>query len=194
MTRWILDLCSGMGGASQPFVDRIEREVVDMAPEWGVIRVEINPKFSLIPFTRQLDVLEWMDWIEDLPEIEAVWASPPCTDFSLAANAHRPRPQDPDVAILEACIAIIDHLKPRIWTLENVRGAIRYFRPIIGEPSQIIGPFYLWGRFPALPVTEDFRGLKTESRDPAIRSMIPPQLAEAWYGVVALQHSLGDFL
>lgn len=187
--KWILDLCSGTGSATLPFMDLIDGG----SSEWGVIRIDSDPKFSLVPNTRIASVLDWMDWIDDLPPIEAVWASPPCQEFSLAANAHRPRPTDPDMRIVKACREIIAHLKPRIWTIENVRGACRYFRPDLGDFAQAIGPFYLWGQFPTLPCRYDFGHSKLTHRDPAKRAAIPYEIAQAWWSVIVLQQTLEDF-
>ncbi len=68
----ILDLCSGLGGASEAFTHE----------EWTVIRIEINPELEYVPHTRILDVLEWTDWIEDIPRCDVIWASPPTAQSS----------------------------------------------------------------------------------------------------------------
>ncbi len=41
----MLDLCSGLGGASQPMVDS----------NWDVLRIENNPLLSGVPHTQMLD-------------------------------------------------------------------------------------------------------------------------------------------
>lgn len=184
----ILDLCSGLGGATEAFVRLAP-------PGYEVIRVDHDEKFREIPHTRIRSVLDWMDWIGDLPPIEAVWASPPCTEFSLAANAHRERPTDPDMRVTNACLEIIKHLKPRVWTLENVRGACRYFRPDLGQHAQSIGPYFLWGQFPELAVRfDEVEHHKLEYRDSARRSLIPWQISRAWMKSITDQQTLGDFV
>lgn len=169
----VLDLCSGTGSATESFL---------VHPNFKVIRVDFDPRFSTVPYTRIKNVLEWMDWIDELGHIDLVWASPPCTEFSLAANAHRPRPENPDMSIVEACLDIIEHLQPRMWILENVRGAIRYFKDKLGDPLQVCGPFYLWGQFPTLDVPYDLDHSKLDNRDPMLRAMIPWQISDAVVG------------
>ena len=40
---WVLDLCSGLGGASEAFVNH---------PHWEVIRIENNELLADVPHTR----------------------------------------------------------------------------------------------------------------------------------------------
>ena len=133
----IWDLCSGLGGWSEAFAQS----------DWFVVRIEVNPDLEYVPFTRILDVKDWMDWIDDLPHPDLVVASPPCTEFSTANPVPREN-FDPDMSIVKACLDIIDYIKPTWWVLENVKGACPYFRPILGHHKQFIGPFFLWGNFP----------------------------------------------
>tara|TARA_Y100000310_G_C20461782_1_gene705722 strand:- start:312 stop:884 length:573 start_codon:yes stop_codon:yes gene_type:complete len=142
-----LDLCSGLGGASEAFTQQ----------GWTVIRVENNPELEYVPHTRILDVLEWADWIDQLPRCDVIWASPPCTEFSTASSVPRSVRGEPDMSIVQACLDIIDYMKPRVWVLENVQGACRYFEPLIGWHQQRIGPFFLWGQFPRITMPFDFR-------------------------------------
>ena len=53
----MLDLFSGLGGASEAFVQ---------SDDWEVIRIESNPVLSGVPHTQTRDVLEWMDWVQML--------------------------------------------------------------------------------------------------------------------------------
>jgi hypothetical protein len=188
--RVFLDLCSGLGGASRAFVVHPNT--------WRVIRVDNDPQFASVPHTRTLDVLEWMDWIDSIPVPEVIWASVPCTEFSLAANAHRPRPENPDLRILEAVRAIIDHFRPRIWVIENVAGACRYFEPILGHHFQSIGPFFLWGRCPYLVVPRTFTHSKTKGElakttNAALRAQIPLEISRALWESVVNQQTLEGF-
>ena len=51
---WVLDLCSGLGGASEAFANH---------PHWEVVRIENNEEVGIIPHTRFLDVQHWLDWL-----------------------------------------------------------------------------------------------------------------------------------
>lgn len=174
--RVCLDLCSGLGGWSEAFVQQ----------GWTVIRIENNPELAHIAFTRQLDVLEWADWIDDIPHPDVILCSPPCLEFSEAYAAPRMvakrtgQPFEPDMSIVQACLDIIDFFKPTYWVLENVRGAQEFFLPLIGGRRQKISSFYLWGNFPLVPMPQDFEHRKmdhdTWSENPLranIRAMIP---------------------
>lgn len=143
----VWDLCSGLGGWSEAFVQ----------DGWEVIRIENNPNLSHVPHTYELDVLNYWDWIDGFPKPDLVLASPPCLEFSLAYNAPKVvaaregREFEPDMSILHACREIIEAVEPKWWVIENVAGASVKFQEIMGPQRQIIGPFHLWGTIPFLP-------------------------------------------
>lgn len=170
--RVMWDLCSGLGGWSEAFVQA----------GWVVIRIEVNPALEYVPFTRIWDVKEWVDWIDDLPHPDLVVASPPCTEFSTADWRKDRETLKPDMSIVRACLDIIDYIKPDYWILENVKGACRYFIPIIGHHRQAIGnrqspQFYLWGNFPYISMKPGWKHYKTDVRDPQKRAMIPFEMS-----------------
>jgi site-specific DNA-cytosine methylase len=153
-----IDLCSGLGGASEAFLQH---------SEWNIIRIDNSDLDGICedtPYTFDYDVKEWMDWIWHIEEMIAyadtvvVWASPPCLEFSQgfsspASIANREgREFNPDMSIFESCLAIIEHLQPDFWIVENVRGALPHFQPIIGKFKQQIHSFYLWGNYPYIDV------------------------------------------
>ena len=74
---WVLDLCSGLGGASEAFAN---------SPHWRVIRIENNEKLASVPHTRILDVTQWLDWlpalIDEMGPPTWIIAAPPCLQFS----------------------------------------------------------------------------------------------------------------
>ena len=165
--KWVLDLCSGLGGASEAFCH---------SPLWRVIRIENNEKLAHVPHTRILDVMRWNEWlpgvIDEYGPPHLIIAAPPCLELSTAFAAPRSIAQRegwdyyPDMSIFNACMDIIEHcnkLGTHWWILENVLGACTYFNPIIGDPRQIIGPFIFWGVFPHLPLNSaEFRGHKSK--------------------------------
>jgi len=179
----VLDLCSGLGGASEAFCQA----------GWTVIRIETNPDLAYVPFTQVLSVLDWEDWIDSIDgRVDLVWASPPCREFSTAYAAPGPTAQragehfEPNMNVFNACLDIIDFLKPKHWVIENVHGAIGHFRKPIGGYQQKIGPFYLWGNFPRIVMPYSFRHLKSEhdtwSDDPMranLKAVIPFEISFA---------------
>ena len=101
-----LVLCSGTGSLDQAFRNL----------GWEVDNLDIDPKCNC---TWTADVCEWQP-----PDkhYDCVWASPPCTEFSIALT-NRPRRLDEGLRIAGRCLDIIEHYldrNPRMaWFLEN---------------------------------------------------------------------------
>jgi len=152
----IVDLFSGYGGASEAFVEAGD----------DVRRFEIDPTVTaIVPHSQTLDLtgIESYWKIEralERTELDLVWASPPCREFSRAYNAPQAvaeregsdyTPTNGLIAV-ERAKAIIDALKPKYWVIENVAGSRKWLEPILGPPTQVIGPYVLWGNFPRIVV------------------------------------------
>ena len=185
----VWDLCSGLGGWTEAFVQ----------DGWIVIRIEINPELEYVPFTRIWDVKDWIDWIDDLPHPDLIVASPPCPEFSCADWRKDRNTFEPDMSIVKACLDIIDYIKPTWWVLENVKGAVRYFIPLIGHHRQAVGnkqcpQFYLWGNFPLISMKPGWKHFKTDARDPQIRSLIPFELSFELLRTLEQQRRLDSWL
>lgn len=175
MTR-MLDLCAGRGGASQAM----------RARGWHVTTLDNDPAFGC---DITADVCGYR---YDGPPLDLIWASPPCTEFSRESMPWCRTGRAPDMRIVAACLRIILECKPRMWVLENVRGAVPWFRPVLGPPRQIVGPFYLWGAFPPLAVPGAFRKKESySSARPDLRAMIPAALSAAVAVAVEQQQTLG---
>jgi hypothetical protein len=130
----MLDLCAGLGGASQAMRDR----------GWDVITLDNDPSFGC---DITADLREWT-WRGPRPDL--VWISPPCIDF---ARDHLPwitTDGPPDMSIALAARRIISQVRPRNWVVENVVGALKYFEPIFGAPRHMQRPYFLWGSFPPI--------------------------------------------
>ena len=190
----MLDLFSGLGGASQAFL---------MNYEWAVLRYENNPKLADVPCTTLCDLLTYK--IECRHEIELIWASPPCLEFSQAYDAPRSIARregiefEPDLKLVCRAIEIIEELKPKHWVIENVVGAIADFEPLLGAPRQIIGPFVLWGNFPYIHMPKDFNHSKADidkrwsDLRSNIRAQIPIEISEGLRGALDNQRTLMDY-
>lgn len=152
MRKHFLDLFSGLGGASEAFVQDLDN--------WTVLRIDNNPLLSGVPNTiiASVDELTPIDASNWVNSIDCIWASPPCRDFSngysspksIHVREHGIDSYNPDMTLLTTALDIIEIVKPKYWIIENVVGSIRYFREYLGEPRQIIGPYVLWGNFPYL--------------------------------------------
>lgn len=155
----MLDLFAGLGGASAAMRDR----------GWDVVTVDADPSFGC---TVTADLAAW-SW--DGPRPELVWASPPCLEFS---RAHLPwlrgKYPAPSLALVEAAVRIVRECDPVWWVIENVRGAVRWFRPLLGACVCQVGQAFLWGRFPDLGrVRVPAHKERLSSRRRAERSAIP---------------------
>ncbi len=82
-----------------------------------------------------IDILKLGDH-DRLKDINVLWASPPCTTFSVASigthwkggsNAYEPKTKECEIGlkILEKTIKIISITKPKYWYIENPRGVMR---------------------------------------------------------------------
>lgn len=202
----MLDLFSGFGGASEAFVQA----------GWEVMRIENNPLLSEVPHTELISVLDVRDLLEEnvldnpdpfLHDIDLIWASPPCDEFSLAFNAphaihSRESPEtdyEPNMDFLEATLDIIKLLKPRYFVIENVRGASTFFTDMIGSPPrQILGNAqFLWGNFPLICPEEYPTKAKIDKRHSPLRAnhraKIPLEISEALLNAILNQRSIMDY-
>ena len=121
----VLDLCSGLGGASEAFV-RAGDEVT---------RVDNDPRFKSIPFTVIADVRTFDEGVE----WDVILAAPPCTLFSYAREQfgyEYPSPGVPDAIALVRSIQGLAKRHPRaIFVMENPRG---HLAEEIGPPRETV--------------------------------------------------------
>lgn len=162
MSLRVLDLFSGLGGASEAFVQAGDE----------VLRIDNNPLLSGVPHTEIMDVAQVLEVLREYHvarrRYDVVWCSPPCLEFSQAFNAPGPtarregREFSPDLSLMQLSLEFVKLLQPRWWVIENVRGACPHFNPILGEPTQVIGSLVLWGRFPELRLPEGWSHRKSD--------------------------------
>ena len=86
------------------------------------------------------DILE-LDFSQLKGRVSVVWASPPCTGFSVASigrhwdkETREPKSDTSRLGlqILRRTIAIIASLEPDVWFIENPRGMMRKTEPVQG--------------------------------------------------------------
>jgi hypothetical protein len=172
----MLDICSGLGGASEPF----------RAAGWSVITVDVESRFDP---TFVADVREFR---HSGPRPTFVWCSPPCTEFARESMPWSRTGRAPDLSLVEACIRIIREARPYAWALENVRGAIAHIDRLEspemgGLPMSrfrlcMAGPVAVWSNLVPLgwPPAVPFWKEKLSSKQRAERAKIPPQIGEAF--------------
>jgi hypothetical protein len=172
-----LDLCSGLGGASQPALDR----------GWRVIRVDIDPRFKpdIVADVRALPLKPF--------HVDVLWASPPCDAFSRWSfpeswACNKNGKQIPDTSLVKAirdCEIVADW-----WIIENVRASKPFLTPLLGPIFAEIDGHVFWGRAPGL--LPQVRGHKwklppTPDRS-ALRAKIPYEIGSAICAAVERRH------
>lgn len=183
---WI-DLCSGLGGFSQPASDR----------GWRVITVDINPAFNPSIVADLEDLAQLVTLYRDLPPRPTmISASPVCTDFTKAGlpqswAANRKYPPKPDTRLTAGCYLLIRTLNPDWWTIENVAASRRFLSPVLGCVYGRVDGHVFWGRLPCLlPETRAHKWRMPPSSDrAAIRAKIPYEIGEAI--CIAAENKLG---
>jgi len=196
----MIDLFSGLGGASEAFAQN----------GWHVTRIDNNPIFGVggeheVEGTIVKDVMTLEQW--NPGNVDFLWASPPCYEFSLAYSAPRAIAIregvdfEPDMTLLEQTIKLIEQYKPRYWCIENVLGASKFFSEKLGRHRIKLGSALLWGNFPIIGLEALETKYKKKERDKHRRSKIrsnevakiPYWMSEQMRISVQYQMTIDDF-
>lgn len=128
----ILDLCGGSGSWSRFYKQNGYDVRVITLPEYDVFTYD-PPK-----------------------EVHGILAAPPCTEFSVLNCIAAPRDRDEasGMAVVEACLRIINQCEKKWWALENPVGHLRKY---LGDPKLTFQPWWygdswtkhtdIWGDF-----------------------------------------------
>lgn len=115
----VLDLFSGTGS--------IHKTLSSIIRDVEVVSVDIDERFhpTIVADILYLDhVGMWRPG-----EFDAVWMSPPCTNYSLARNSV-PRDFTMSDKLVKKGIQIVEYLRPRLFVCENPRAFLR-LRPFM---------------------------------------------------------------
>lgn len=109
----LLELFSGTGS--------VGNEMLKLKKVDSVHSIDIHPKYNPTTCT---DILKWN--YKQFPPgyFHMIWASPPCTEYSLAKTR---APRDLELAdkIVKRTLKIIKYYNPRHWFLENPVGLLK---------------------------------------------------------------------
>lgn len=135
----IFDFFSGTGSSTLAFENAGDT----------VISFELDPQFTP---TESVDILtltsEYL--IDKYGRPDFIWASPPCTAFSVASIGHHwisggdfPQPRTEMAVFNQTLVAhtrqLISELQPRYgWLMENPRGMLRKLSVVAGLPRQTV--------------------------------------------------------
>jgi hypothetical protein len=172
----MLDLCSGLGGASRAARDR----------GWRVITLDLESRFrpSVVADVRAAPFRKF--------PVDLLWASPPCDQFTRwsmpvswksVSGANFPPRIYPyagiDLAI--ACRELVRYFAPRWWVIENVWSSRKYLEHYLGPVQGSVPGHIFWGRLPGLiPLVRAHKYQMFPVADrPAKRAVIPYEIGEA---------------
>ena len=192
----MLDLFAGLEGWSKPWRDRGHE----------VFSVDIEPSFDV---DLHIDIMDLLP--EDLPwQPDVILASPPCETFSLMTvgknwtHDHQPKTEKAALhaELVKTTIALMRHLQPKAWVIENPRAKLRKMPFMQGVPLHTVWycqygmpyakPTDLFGVVPFwFPRPECHNGAGDHFRAPrgsrtgiqggmptALRALVPYQLSE----------------
>ena len=111
----------------------VEATMASIFPNAQIISLDIDPRSSA---SIVCDVREWVAHPEGMRQYDpgffhAIWASPPCTQYSMAKaapfsqdNPHSPRDYHTADSMVLAALEAIRYLQPHFWYIENPRGGL----------------------------------------------------------------------
>ncbi len=116
----LLELFAGTGSIGKAF----EKQ------GWEVVSLDLNPKARA---TITADVLTWDYTVFEPGHFDFVWASPPCTEYSLArTTAKTPRNLELADSIVARTLEIIDYFAPEGgWLMENPATGLLKTREVV---------------------------------------------------------------
>jgi hypothetical protein len=144
----IFDFYAGTGSSTQAFADAGHR----------VIRFENDPQFDAERYD-DISTLKAADLVEQYGRPDFVWASPPCTSFSVASIGRHwhapgiPKTQQASDAqdLVGYTVDLIRDLDPRFgWLMENPRGMLRKL-PVVADLERRTITYCAYGDFRMKP-------------------------------------------
>jgi hypothetical protein len=141
----VLDLYAGTGSSTQAWVDRGHRR---WTVEWGrEFKADLTADIGTLTVDDLRDLTGWLPTRR--PRRRMVWASIPCTTFSVASMGHHwtggrrayiPATDEARDALdlVEHTLDLIRGLAPDAWLVENPRGMLHRIPQMQGVPYRTV--------------------------------------------------------
>jgi hypothetical protein len=145
-TKTIISICDHSGGWSRPYAEA----------GYNVLRVDPKhpPGFTkmadggwAVGMTAQEILGHYRTLMEmgATPNVHGLMLAPVCTDFTNSgarwwAGKDASGSTEQSLELVDACLALVELLKPRWWVLENPVGRLPKLRPQLGKPLLYIHP------------------------------------------------------
>jgi hypothetical protein len=115
----LLELFSGTGSVGRAFIEK----------GWEVVSVDLDPKANS---TITANILTWDYKIEEPGYFDSIWASPPCTNYSIArTTAKTPRDLDGSDRLVQRVLDIIEFFEPSSYFMENPQTGLMKTRSVV---------------------------------------------------------------
>lgn len=108
----ILELFSGTGSVGKVLQSIYKNKVT-------IVSLDIHPTYHP---THAVDILKWDYKCYPPGHFDLVWASPPCTEYSVAKSTGTRRLDEAD-RIVKRTLKIVEYFSPKYWFIENPGGA-----------------------------------------------------------------------
>ena len=127
----LLELFSGTGSVGRAFKG------------WEVISLDLDPKSRA---TITSDILDWDYTVFPPGHFDAIWASCPCTQYSIArTTAKAPRDLDLADSLVRRTLDIIAYFKVKAWWIENPWTGLLKTRPVVHNLPYLVVDYCMYG-------------------------------------------------
>lgn len=137
---------------------------------FSVVTVDIEPPADVVMDVRQFHPAP----------ARFVWGSPPCTEFTRSSLPwHKDFGREPGLDLVREVVRVREEAQAEYWAIENVKGAIPWLRPLLGEP-ECFGAIVVWHNLPRKIQAGTFFWKESISGEcPGDRAQLPFKFAAA---------------
>ena len=128
----LLELFAGTGSIRREF----------RAMGWEVVSIDIDPRAQ----PTIIADIGTFDYRMLGGRFDAIWCSPPCTQYSIArSNAKTPRDVLGADQLVRRCRDIISHFRPHAWCIENPHSGLLKSRDVVSDLPSVVVDYCMYG-------------------------------------------------